>query len=57
MLEALADPEHKRHRETREWLGDDFDPEALDTEPLKTDVAALAERWAKKPSAKKPRSA
>ena len=25
----LSDPDHKRHEELREWMGDDFDPEAL----------------------------
>ena len=57
MLEALADPKHERHAETLEWLGEDFDPNAFDAETLKADVAALAKRWAKKPSAKKPKSA
>jgi hypothetical protein len=29
-LDALADPEHERHEELREWLGEPFDPEAFD---------------------------
>jgi Plasmid pRiA4b ORF-3-like protein len=56
MLEALEDPGHERHAETLEWLGEDFDPNALNAEPLKADVAALAKRWTKGPSAKKTRS-
>jgi hypothetical protein len=56
MLEALADPEHERHAEIREWVGDDFDPHAFDAEPLRANVAALAKRWSRKPAAKKPRS-
>ncbi len=56
MLEALEDPGHERHAETLEWLGEDFDPNALNAEPLKADVAALAKRWTKRPSAKKTRS-
>ena len=54
MLEALADPDHERHAEIREWVGDDFDPHAFDAEPLKANVAALAKRWSRKPAAKKP---
>lgn len=27
MLEAYSDPKHPEHEDTREWLGDDFDPE------------------------------
>jgi hypothetical protein len=57
MLEALEDPGHESHAETREWLGEDFDPKALDAEQLKADVAALAKRWARKPVAKKPKPA
>jgi hypothetical protein len=57
MLEALADPGHERHAEIREWVGDDFDPHAFDAEPLRANVAALAERWSRKPAAKKPRPA
>jgi Plasmid pRiA4b ORF-3-like protein len=55
MLEALADPDHERHAEIREWVGDDFDPHAFDAEPLRANVAALAKRWSRKPAAKKPR--
>ena len=57
MLEALEDPGHERHAETLEWLGNDFDPHAFVAEHLKTDVAALAKRWATKPAARKPRPA
>ena len=57
MLEALADPNHERHAEIREWVGDDFDPHAFDAEPLRANVAALAKRWSRKPAAKKPRPA
>ena len=57
MLEALADPDHERHAEIREWVGDDFDPHAFDAEPLRANVDALAKRWSRKPAAKKPRPA
>ena len=29
-VEAMADPEHKRHEEFREWIGGEFDAEAFD---------------------------
>jgi hypothetical protein len=55
MLEALAAPDLESHAETREWLGEQFDPHAFEPEPLKADVDALAKRWTRKPSAKKAR--
>jgi len=55
MLEALADPEHERHAEMHDWLGEDFDPHDFDAEPLSAHVAALAKRWSRKPATKKPR--
>jgi hypothetical protein len=30
-LEAIADPEHERHAEMHEWLGESFDPEDVDS--------------------------
>ena len=57
MLEAIDDKKHERHAEIREWLGEEFDPRAFDPEPLKTEVAALAKLWSRKPAAKKPRPA
>ena len=57
IIEALEDPGHERHAKIREWLGDDFDPHAFDAQPLKAEVAALAKRWSRKPTAKKARSA
>ena len=57
MLEALADRDHERHAEIREWVGDDFDPHAFDAEPLRANVATLAKRRSRKPAAKKPRPA
>lgn len=57
MLDALADPNDERHAEMREWLGEDFDPNAFDPKPRMAGVAALAKRWSRKPAAKKPRNA
>ncbi len=33
-LEIVADPEHEEHDERKEWLGDDFDPEAFDADAV-----------------------
>lgn len=30
LLQALSDPSHPEHEDIKDWLGDDFDPEALD---------------------------
>ena len=30
LLEVLRDPKHEEHKEIREWVGGDFDPEAFD---------------------------
>ncbi len=57
MLEAIGDKAHERHAEICEWLGSEFDPKDFDPEPLKANVAALARRWSRKPTAKKSRPA
>jgi Plasmid pRiA4b ORF-3-like protein len=57
LIEALHDPDHERHAEMREWVGNDFDPQQFDAEPLKAEVTALAQRWSKKPASKKARPA
>jgi pRiA4b ORF-3-like protein len=33
-LEAVQNPEHEEHADVTEWLGRDFDPEALDLEAV-----------------------
>lgn len=54
-LEAIKDPEHERHAEFTEWIGDDFDPSVVDTDWLVEEVAALAKRWSRKPAGKRAR--
>jgi hypothetical protein len=39
LLEVLADPTHKRHKEMLEWAGDGLDPEAFDLEELNEALA------------------
>jgi hypothetical protein len=46
--EAIADPQHERHAEMREWCGEDFDPNALDNEGHANALATLARQWARK---------
>ena len=55
-LEALADPAHENHTEMKEWIGETFDPTAVDVEGLADDVAALAKAWTRKPPTKRKRS-
>ncbi len=57
LIEALEDPDHEQHAEIRKWVGDGFDPQLFDAEPLKAEVAALAKRWSKKLASKKARPA
>ena len=52
-LDALADPAHEGHAEMKEWVGEDFDPEAVDVEELSSAVAALAKTWTRKPPTKR----
>lgn len=51
-LEAMADPRHERHAECVEWIGESFDPSAIDIERHAQALAALARKWARKPRAK-----
>ena len=52
-LDALANPAHENHAEMKGWIGETFDPIAVDVEALADDVAALAKAWARKPPAKR----
>jgi hypothetical protein len=57
LLEALADPSHERHSESKEWLADDFNPHVVDVDWLSEDVAYLAEQWPRRPPVKRRRTA
>ena len=57
LLEAIKDPKHERHAEFTEWIGDDYDPDAVDPEWLTAEVATLAKKWSRKTKAKHPRRA
>ena len=47
-LEAITDPKHLRHAELTEWVGDAFDPDAVDTVRHANALAALARQWSRK---------
>jgi len=52
-LEAVRNPKHERHVELTEWIGEGFDPKAVDVEAHAEELAALAKRWTRKPPAKR----
>lgn len=53
LLAAIKDPEHERHGELTEWIGNDFDPDADDATELIAQVASLAKTWSRKPPSKR----
>jgi len=55
-LAALADPAHENHAEMKDWIGETFNPNAVDIEALADDVAALAKAWTRKPPIKRKQS-
>lgn len=42
LLAAITDPAHERHAELKEWLGEDFDPAAVDEAAIRKSFKALA---------------
>jgi hypothetical protein len=50
-IDALADPNHERHAELKEWIGDTFDPLAFNIDERAKAVDALARKWSRKPKA------
>jgi len=47
LLEAIGDPKHDQHEEMRDWLGDDFDPEAFSVDDVNRRLAPLHRRRSK----------
>ncbi|MFH1035643.1 MAG: plasmid pRiA4b ORF-3 family protein [Pseudomonadota bacterium] len=41
LLQAPSDPSHPEHEEIKDWVGDDFDPEALDLDKVNRSLARL----------------
>jgi hypothetical protein len=53
LLTVLADPAHSRYQEQREWIGEDFDPEAFSVDEAD---AILAAAFRRKPGASRKRA-
>lgn len=47
LLEAIGDPKHDQNQEMRDWLGDDFDPEAFSVDEVNRRLAVLHPRRSK----------
>jgi hypothetical protein len=45
-VEAIGNPEHRRHAEVLEWVGGEFDPERFDQEAVNTELRRLRTRRA-----------
>lgn len=44
-LAALGDANHPEHDAMRRWIGEDYDPNAIDLKTLEANVDALAGKW------------
>lgn len=44
LLDAIGDPNHERHEELREWVGDEFDPESFSIDDINRTLAPLQRR-------------
>jgi len=44
LVEALADPNHERHAELRDWIGDDYDPQAFSLDEVNRRLRPLRRR-------------
>jgi hypothetical protein len=49
LLDAVSDPNHERHEEMREWLGDEYDPEAFSVDNVNRSLKFLQRRRGKTP--------
>jgi hypothetical protein len=39
LLETISDPQHPQYKESRDWLGDEFDPEAFSVDEINRHLA------------------
>ncbi len=53
LLEAIADPEHERHDEFIEWVGDEFDPAAFSVDEVNQRLEPMQRRQKKIDTGKK----
>ena len=49
LLDAIGDPNHDQHEELRDWLSDDFDPEAFSVDDVNRRLAFMHRRRDKAP--------
>ena len=42
LLEAIGDPKHEEYEEMRDWVGEDFDPEAFSVEVVNSGLKSLS---------------
>jgi Plasmid pRiA4b ORF-3-like protein len=54
-LEAIADRNHPRHAELKEWYDADFDPNAVDATAIQRQLTDLGKRWSGRKS-KRPKA-
>jgi hypothetical protein len=45
--QAIADPSHVLHRQYKDWIAPDFDPNIVDSGRLMDNVRTLAKRWSR----------
>ena len=43
-LETISNPDHRRHEETLEWVGGEFDPERFDLEAVNNELRRMRTR-------------
>jgi hypothetical protein len=55
-LEIMSDTAHESYAETRQWVGEHFDPSIADLNQLSHAVDALAAKWSRTATGKKTRS-
>jgi hypothetical protein len=46
LLDALGDPTHEQHEELRDWVGDDYDPDAFSIDDVNRMLTPLRRRRA-----------
>lgn len=52
-LEAIKDPSHERHAEFAEYYDADFDPNVVNTDVIRRELATLAKQWSRVPRKRK----
>ena len=45
-VEAVSNPDHRRHEERLEWVGGEFDPEKFDLEAVNSELRRMRTRKA-----------